>query len=69
MAGDLRTIPRPLPPDLFFTADELAAALDPRRWEVVVSAARPRPSVHPDGHPDGHAATLHDAVLRARRRA
>lgn len=35
----------------------------PPRWEVVVSAARPRPSVHPDGH----AVTLHDTVLRARR--
>lgn len=51
-------------PDMFFTAAELAAALDPARWEIVVAESRPR--VAPD--PDGQEVTVHDVVLRARRR-
>jgi SAM-dependent methyltransferase len=55
---------RPPVPDMFFTAEEVAAALDPRTWEVLVAGARPRPAaVH-----EGHGITVHDAVLRARRR-
>jgi len=61
----LQTIPRPLPPDLFFTASDVAALLDPREWDIVVSAARERGATAPDGR----TVTLHDAVLRALRRA
>ena len=50
-------------PDLMFTAEEVAATLDPTHWQVLVSEARPRPAVDPDGHD----ITIHDAVLRARR--
>jgi hypothetical protein len=38
--------------------------LDPDVWDVEVAEARPRPGTHPDGR----AVTLHDAVVRARRR-
>lgn len=55
---------RPPVPDMFFTAGEVAAALDPLAWEVLVAEARPRPAaVH-----EGEHITVHDAVLRARRR-
>jgi SAM-dependent methyltransferase len=55
---------RPPEPERFFTAAEVAAAIDPAVWEVVVAEARPRPAaVH-----EGHDITVHDAVLRARRR-
>ena len=55
---------RPPEPERFFTADELAAGLDPEGWEVLVAEARPRP-----GHEhEGHDITVHDAVVRARRR-
>ena len=60
---DIGVVPRPPDPDLFFTADDLAAELDDT-WEVVTSEARPRPGVHPDGWD----VTLHDTVLRAVRR-
>jgi SAM-dependent methyltransferase len=62
---DLGVVPRPPHPELFFTAEELAADLQsgPGAWEVLTAAARPRPGRHPDGHP----VTLHDTVLRARR--
>jgi ornithine--oxo-acid transaminase len=64
--SDLGVVPRPPHPDLFFTAEELADDLrsGPGSWEVVTAEARPRPGHHPDGHP----VTLHDTVLRARRR-
>jgi hypothetical protein len=59
-------VPRPPHPELFFTAEELADDLPdgPGSWEIVTAEARPRPGTHPDGHP----VTLHDTVLRARRR-
>jgi len=63
--SDLTTIPRPPLPELFFTASEVAALLDPHEWDIVVSVARERGA--PD--PDGRTVTIHDAVLRARRRA
>jgi SAM-dependent methyltransferase len=47
--------------DRFTTAAEVAAELDPARWEVVVAEARPRP----DSEHGPHEA---DEVLRARRR-
>jgi len=63
---DLGVVPRPPHPELFFTAEELADDLRsaPGSWEVLTAEARPRPGRHPDGHP----VTLHDTVLRARRR-
>lgn len=58
------TVPRPPVPELFFTAAEVAALLDPDAWEVVVSEARARPTFDPEGR----AVTIHDAVLNARRK-
>jgi SAM-dependent methyltransferase len=51
-------------PDMFFTAKQVAAALDPHRWDIVVAASRPRSVVDPDGQQ----ITVPDAVLRARQR-
>jgi thioredoxin reductase/SAM-dependent methyltransferase len=56
---------RPHAPDMFFTADEVASSLDPADWTVLVAEARPRPA---HAH-EGDVATVHDAVLVARRRA
>jgi SAM-dependent methyltransferase len=63
--ADLGVVPRPPHPELYFTADELAADLQrgPGEWEVVTAEARPREG----RHPEGHQVTLHDTVLRARR--
>ncbi len=61
--SDLTTIPRPALPDLFFTASDVAALLDPHGWDVLVSAARARGVTDPDGR----TGAIHDAVLRARR--
>jgi SAM-dependent methyltransferase len=60
--SDIGVVPRPPEPDLFFTAEELAADLG-EGWDIVTSEARSRPGTHPDGHE----VTLHDTVLRARR--
>ena len=64
--SDIGVVPRPPYPDLFFTADDLVADLldGPGEWEVVTAEARPRPATHPEGH----GVTIHDTVLRARRR-
>ena len=51
--------------DTFFTAEQPAADLEPRRWEVLVAEARPRPATDPQGR----TITIHDAVLRARRKS
>jgi SAM-dependent methyltransferase len=51
--------------ELMAVAPEVARLLDPGAWEVEVAEARPRPHTHSDGR----AVTVHDAVLRARRRA
>lgn len=63
---DLGVVPRPPHPELFFTAQQLADDLHiaPGSWEVVTAEARPRPG----RHPEGDRVTLHDTVLRARRR-
>ena len=54
---------RPDMPERFFTAAEVAESLDDG-WEIVVAEARPRPAhVH-----EGEDITVHDAVVRARRR-
>ena len=63
--SDMATaVPRPPEPDLYFTAEEVAAGLDPGCWEIVAADARPRRAT---GH-DGREFTIADAVLRARRR-
>jgi SAM-dependent methyltransferase len=63
--SDLQTTAmRPPVPELFFTAAEVAASLDPQEWEIVVSAARERTATDPDGR----AVSVHDTVLRAERR-
>ncbi|MDG4810452.1 NAD(P)/FAD-dependent oxidoreductase [Micromonospora sp. WMMD1120] len=51
-------------PTMMYTADEVAADLDPTRWEVLAAEARPRTATDPDGGD----ITIHDAVLLARRR-
>ena len=58
------SMPRPQDPDLFADEKELAAALDGPDWEIEVAEARP----HAATHPDGYEVTVHDAVVRARRR-
>ncbi len=59
----LTGVPRPPEPELFFTAEELAAELPRDGWEVVVADRRERTVQDPDGHE----VTIADAVLRARR--
>ncbi|MEV4756251.1 methyltransferase domain-containing protein [Micromonospora sp. NPDC049559] len=57
------TIGRPNLPDLMFTAERVAAVLDPREWEISTGAPERR-AVDPEGRP----VTIRDAVLRAVRR-
>lgn len=57
------TIGRPPLPELFFSAEDVAAALTHGRWEVLFGGTRPR-SVR---DPHGETITIHDAVLKARR--
>jgi thioredoxin reductase/SAM-dependent methyltransferase len=62
--SDLETsMGRPHLPDLMFTADQIAATLDPGDWDIVATAPE-RQAVDPDGRP----ITIRDAVLRAVRR-
>jgi SAM-dependent methyltransferase len=56
-------VPRPQLPDLFFTAEDIAATLD-HGWDAVVTDARSRTATLPDGHE----VSIRDAVLVARRR-
>ncbi|WP_455361080.1 class I SAM-dependent methyltransferase [Streptomyces sp. SYSU K21746] len=51
-------------PEVHFTAEDVAADLDPDRWDIAVAEARSRSATGPDGHE----ITLRDAVLRARKR-
>ncbi|MEV4543477.1 bifunctional NAD(P)/FAD-dependent oxidoreductase/class I SAM-dependent methyltransferase [Micromonospora echinaurantiaca] len=51
-------------PEMMFTAEEVAATLDPARWQVLAAETRPRAMVNPEGRE----ITIHDAVLVARRR-
>jgi SAM-dependent methyltransferase len=63
--SDLETaVGRPHHPDLFFTADQVAAALEPDDWQIIVAATAERQTPDPDGRP----VTIRDAVLRAQRR-
>lgn len=59
------TVRRPSVPGLLFTAEQIAAELDPGEWEIITCASRPRETTDSDGAP----ATVHDSVLRAHRRA
>jgi SAM-dependent methyltransferase len=54
---------RPNMPELFCTAEELAAFLDPQLWEIVTAAAPQRSVNGPEGTP----VTIRDTVLHARR--
>jgi SAM-dependent methyltransferase len=56
-------INRPQRPEMFFSAADVAALLDPTAWEIVTAEARPRRSPH---HTEP--ITIHDAVMRATRR-
>jgi SAM-dependent methyltransferase len=62
--SDLQTsVPRPPMPELFFTGEEVAAALEGPEWEVVADAAVP----YEVEDPDGRLVVVHDTVFRARR--
>ncbi|KAB2343377.1 class I SAM-dependent methyltransferase [Actinomadura rudentiformis] len=63
--SDMETKVRPLQmPELFYTAEEVADSLAKDEWEIVTAEARPRL----EKHKDGGQVTVHDTVLRARRR-
>ncbi|MBA3524034.1 MAG: methyltransferase domain-containing protein [Geodermatophilaceae bacterium] len=51
-------------PEMFFTAEEVAAPLHSDRWDVLITDSRPRRALGPDGE----TMTVRDVVLRARRR-
>ncbi len=51
-------------PEMFFTAAQVAATLDPAAWDVVVCEDRSRTA----SGPAGHELPVADTVLRARRR-
>nr|WP_030491471.1 bifunctional NAD(P)/FAD-dependent oxidoreductase/class I SAM-dependent methyltransferase [Micromonospora chokoriensis] len=51
-------------PDMMYTAQDVAADLDPAHWEVLAAQARPRQATDVNGQET----TIHDAVLVARRR-
>jgi len=62
--SDLQTtIPRPPLPELFYTPADLAGALEPGEWNIIVSATRERTTTDPRGQ----TVTIHDTVLRAQR--
>lgn len=58
-----KNIGRPPSPDLFFTADEVVAVLEPGAWEVLEADARPRMGHDREGKP----VEIHDTVLKALR--
>ena len=51
-------------PDLFWYAEDIAASLEPGRWEIRVAEASGRSAIDHDGQP----VTVRDTVLRAVRR-
>lgn len=60
--SDLATnVRRPPDPEVFYTASDIARALDPLAWQIDVCEARPRPARDRDDRP----ATVHDAIVRA----
>ena len=52
-------------PELLASASEVAKLFDRQLWDVEIAEARSRSATHPA---DGRAVTLHDAVVRVRRR-
>ena len=58
------TVRRPRMPGVLYSAEEIAGLLDPQLWETLVQTARPREVTDANGAP----ATVHDAVLRSKRR-
>jgi SAM-dependent methyltransferase len=58
------TVRRPRDPCLLYTAEEIADDLDSVAWDVLVTGTRPRAATDAEGRE----VTIHDAVLRARRR-
>jgi len=63
--ADLQTsMGRPNVPDMFYTAEDVAATLDPADWQVTVADAPGRSA----SDPDGRTITIRDAVLTAIRR-
>jgi SAM-dependent methyltransferase len=54
---------RPPMPEVFYTAEDVAALLDPAHWTILASDAPGRTVTDPDGNE----ITVRDAVLRARR--
>ncbi len=61
--SDLGVVPRGHG-DTLFTAEEVAATLDPGRWELEAAEVAGRPVTRPEGG----VVELHDALLQARRR-
>ena len=62
--SDLGTsIGRPHHPELMFTAEQVAARLNPGEWTITVASAPERQALNPDGEP----VTIRDAVLQATR--
>jgi SAM-dependent methyltransferase len=58
------TVRRPKQPELFFTGDEIAAALDPALWQIVTNAAPERTVTDHEGRD----VVIRDTVFRAVRR-
>jgi SAM-dependent methyltransferase len=58
------SIPRPPMPELFFTASDVADSLDANEWVVLVDESRARSALDPQGR----TVTIHDTVMRARRK-
>jgi len=63
--SDLQTTAsRPPLPELFYTAADVAALLEPNNWDIIVEASRERSTTDRAGR----TIAIHDTVLRARRR-
>jgi SAM-dependent methyltransferase len=61
----LTTARRPRAPGVLYTAEDVAALLNPAsEWDIIVCAARARAAADPNDNP----ITVHDTVLRAKRR-
>ena len=59
------TMRRPNLPDLFFTAEQVGAGLDPDDWQVVVVASPERQAIDSEGR----TVSMSDAVMNAVRRS
>lgn len=59
------TLGRPAIPDLYFTPDELTAALAPGRWEILFAGTIPHAATDRQGRP----LTIQDMVVKAKRLA